>query len=223
MACSSHSCVPHKDVSIQEELIHHIPYAITSLALGLIVLSFFDGNFFPTADMKAEKAHLLFHTFHFLHIIFALTGSLVMFARFSKKRCFGMVISLISALVFCTLSDVVLPYVAGTLLGVHMHFHICFIEEYHNIIPFLLIGLLNGWVLSQHGVDAQRWYSVGSHFGHILISSLASLFYLVSEGFYTWYPQMGLLFIFLIIAVVIPCTLADVIVPMKFAKLHREL
>ena len=39
---------------------------------------------------------------------------------------------------------------AGKILGVHMEFHICFLSELHNVIPFLVIGLLNGSVMSLH-------------------------------------------------------------------------
>ncbi len=76
--------------------------------------------------------------------------------------------------------------------------------------------------MSRHDSTIKSVYSVGSHFGHILISSLASLFYLISEGLSNWYPQMGLLFLFLIVAVVVPCTLADVIVPIFFAKPRKN-
>jgi len=47
---------------------------------------------------------------------------------------------------------------------------------------------------------------------------LASAFYMVSSGFGDWIDQIGLVFILLIFAVVIPCTLSDVVVPILFAK-----
>ena len=217
------------DHGFRGELAHHLPYAIFSVAIGLIILSILDvfglrGEHGPVCGDHMHSmhgAHLLFHSFHFLHIIFAVTGSLIMFSRFSKNIVRGSIVAVISSIIFCTLSDVILPYIAGIMLGVHMHFHLCFSSELHNIIPFLCVGLINGIVMSKHSSSLKPFYSVGSHFGHILISSLASLFYLVSEGFDNWYPQMGILFIFLVIAVVVPCTLADVVVPMFFAKSRK--
>ena len=103
-----------------------------------------------------------------------------------------------------------------------MHFYICLISEMYNIISFLIVGLLNGLIMSQHTADNKAMYSVISHFGHILTSSLASLFYLVGEGFFFWYKSMGLIYILLIIAVVIPCTFADVIVPVFFARARKN-
>lgn len=206
--------------SMIQEIMHHLPYAIFSVAFGLIILSFFD--FFMPAGQSGplleEKLDVLFHSFHFLHIIFAVTGSFIAFSRYSKNLIYGIIVSIGTALVFCTLSDVILPYLGGTLLGVHMHIHFCFLSELHNVIPFLLVGLLNGVVMSNHSSTVKGFYSVSAHFSHIFISSLASLFYLVGHGLTDWYPKMGFLFIFLIIAVVVPCTMADVIVPIWFAK-----
>lgn len=218
-SCHTHD---HESTSIMTELICHLPYAIFSVAFGLIILSFLSfGGIASGAKDKAQGLHILFHSFHFLHIVFATTGCLVTFSRFSKNILYGFIVALIAALFFCTLSDVILPYLAGRMFGVHMHFHICLISECHNVIPFLLIGLLNGFILSRHNAVNKAVYSVASHFGHILTSSLASLFYLVGEGFIQWNTYMGLVFILLIIAVVIPCTFADVIVPVFFAQLGK--
>jgi hypothetical protein len=218
-ACHTHE---HESASIMTEIICHLPYAIFSVAIGLILLSFISYNGIANgAKANAKGLHVLFHSFHFLHIVFATTGCLVTFSRFSKNILFGFIVSLCAALFFCTLSDVVLPYLTGRMFGVHMHFHICFISEIHNIVPFLVVGLLNGLILSNHATVNKSVYSVASHFGHILTSSLASLFYLVGEGFTQWNSYMGLVFVLLIIAVVIPCTFADVIVPVFFARLGK--
>lgn len=226
-SCGTHT---HHEGHIMGELLHHLPYAIFSIALGLIILSFLDvfglshghGHDHGHDHDVMHGAHLLFHSFHFLHIIFAMTGSLVTFSRYSRNIVKGTLIALVSSLFFCTLSDVILPYLSGTVLGVHMNFHICLISELQNVIPFYFIGLINGLVMSRHNSAIKSFYSVGSHFAHILVSSLASLFYLISEGFSNWYPQMGLLFLFLVMAVVVPCTLADVIVPIFFAKPRKN-
>lgn len=212
------SCHSHQDVSLLHELICHLPYAIFSVCFGLILLSFLS----IFGGIKSNGCHqglnTLFHSFHFLHIIFAATGSLVTFSRFSNNRLKGFIVSCISALIFCTLSDVILPYCGGIILGAPLHLHLCIFDEMHNIVPFLLVGLLNGLIMSGHAHETKGMYSVFAHFGHIFTSSLASLFFLVAEGFTHWYDQMGLLFLLLIVVVVIPCTFADVIVPVYFAR-----
>jgi hypothetical protein len=116
----------------------------------------------------------------------------------------------------------VLPYIGGTLLGVHMHFHACFFTEPERVIPFLIVGVVNGFVMSRHHESKQGGYSLSSHATHIFISSLASTFYLISHGFTNWYSAIGNVFVLLIIAVVVPCTLADVVVPMAMARLGKN-
>ncbi|MEX0939821.1 MAG: hypothetical protein WDZ41_00500 [Candidatus Babeliales bacterium] len=220
--CHGHS--HDHSASLIEELICHLPYAIFSVAVGLIILSFMTVFGLSNVDQNHSHCgglHALFHSFHFLHIVFATSGSIVMFSRFSNNIVKGFVVSLASALFFCTLSDIILPYLAGRILGVSMHFHICLVSEINNVIPFLGIGLLNGLVMSKHKSSVKGFFSILIHFSHILTSSLASLFYIIAEGYTNWYQNMGLLFILLVIAVVIPCTFADVIVPVFFARSRK--
>ncbi|MBA3954303.1 hypothetical protein H0X48_03235 [Candidatus Dependentiae bacterium] len=223
----------HHGHSFKEELLHHLPYAIFSVALGMIVLSLLDYTSAAQTAAHSHAAHdhsacsvsgyhILFHSFHFLHILFAATGTVITFSRFSRSISKALLVGIISPAIFCMLSDVLLPYLAGRLLGVDMELHICFHRELHNVLPFLAIGVLNGMVLRSHHSSMLRVFSLGSHFVHILISSLASLFYMVSHGFENWYPQMGYVFLFLVVAIVIPCTFSDVIVPMYFAGVKKR-
>lgn len=217
---SAHTFDDHPDHgkhTFFQELLHHFPYSIFSAALSIIALTLLDSKS-HSVELRAYF-YQLFHSFHFLHILFASTGAVVTYSRFSKnKNLIGTIlIGTVSPAIFCMLSDVLLPYLSGIALGVNMKLHICFIKEINNIWPFLFMGLINGLVLRIHNSEALKVFSLGSHFIHILISSLASLFYLVSHGFSNWYPQMGFIFLFLVIAIVIPCTFSDVIIPMYFA------
>ncbi len=213
----------HDEGSFSAELMHHLPYAIFSVAVGMIILSLLDysSGWASLGQLARKEAcsgyHMLFHSFHFLHILFAATGTIITFSRFSHSFIKALIIGIISPTIFCMLSDVLLPYLAGRLMGIDMELHICFHREFQNVIPFLGIGVLNGMILRQHHSAMLPVFSLGSHVAHILISSLAGLFYMVSHGFDNWYPQMGVLYLFLVIAVVVPCTLSDVVVPMYWA------
>jgi len=206
--------------SIINELFCHLPYAIFSVAFSLIILSFFSVFTMNIADpalvKKGSKA--LFHCFHFMHIVFAATGTIVTFFRFSRNYIKGLFVGVISPTFFCILSDAVLPYIGGTILGVPMRFHMCFFTEPQKVVPFLIFGIINGLVMSRHHGNKQGGYSLTSHAAHIFVSSLASTFYLISHGFTNWYASIGNVFVMLIIAVVVPCTLADVVVPMTIAR-----
>lgn len=213
----------HEDHGLQAEFLHHFPYAVFSVALGMVILSLLDyvsyGSVHKALPASCNGYHLLFHSFHFLHILFAATGTVITYSRFARNPSLWKVLLVgsISPMIFCILSDVVLPYLSGRILGVDMEFHICFHRELKNVVPFLIMGILNGLILRKHHTAMLRMFSLGSHFAHILISSLASLFYLVSHGFSNWYPQMGYVFLFLVGAIIIPCTMSDVIVPMYLA------
>lgn len=218
----------HHDYLLKSELLHHLPYAIFSVALGMVVLSLLDYSAtvqsFGVAARQARCSgyHMLFHSFHFLHILFAATGTVITFSRFSNSVGKALIVGTLSPAVFCMLSDVILPYLSGRALGIEMELHICFHRELQNVLPFLGVGILNGMVLRYHHSSMLRVFSLGSHFIHILISSLAALFYMVAHGFDNWYPQMGYVFLFLVVAIVIPCTFSDVIVPMYFAGAKRN-
>lgn len=209
--------------SLRQELMCHFPYAAFSLAIGFIVLSIIHlltGTGCHSAGELARSYHIIFHSFHYLHLIFAVTGTSIMFFRFSSNVIGGIIVSLLAPAIFCTLSDVALPALAGRILGFHMPIHICFthLPDLINLLPFMFVGLLNGWMIRQHSESALGFISLASHFIHILISSLAALFYMVSYGFIEWHSMMGILLLFLLVAVVIPCTLSDIVIPMYFAR-----
>ena len=48
------------------------------------------------------------------------------------------------------------------------------------------------------------------------------MMYLISNGMHDWMPYMGILFAFLVVAVVVPCTLSDVVVPVYAARLGKD-
>jgi hypothetical protein len=207
------------------ELMCHLPYSMFAVALGLTILSFMGYGALLGCVDKGPIRHgsmILFHVFHFMHIAFAATGSLITYFRFGKNILQGMLVGVFTSMIFCTLSDAILPYIAGRLLGVNMHLHLCFVTELHNILPFLCAGLINGFVMSRHDASQQGFFSGFSHFAHILISSLASIFYLVSQGCTDWYANIGMVFVLLVIAVVVPCTLSDIVIPMICAGTGKK-
>jgi len=221
---STHSDHGHGDGhehTLYNELICHLPYAIASVAFSLSIVAFL--AYFSLvqgipAKLICRGSRVLFHSFHFMHLVFATTGALITYCRFSKNRWHALLVGIFVPPLFCILSDAILPYFAGRFLGVPMHFHLCFKTELHNVLPFLFVGVVNGLIMSKHHSSKQLVFSLYSHFVHILVSSFASVFYLIAHGCTNWYDDIGLVFLFLIIAVVIPCTLSDVVVPMLFAK-----
>lgn len=217
----AHGTTENKDIlehhtTMWHEILCHLPYAIFSVAVALIILTLIS----CVVDMKI--AHRLFHSFHYLHILFAATGTVLMFRKYSKNIAWGLLVGTFIPALFCTLSDTVLPFLGGSALGLHMHFHWCFISHLDAVFPFLLMGVLNGWVMSSHEASRQIFYSTGFHFSHIFVSSMAAILYLVSFGFEHWWNHMGFVFGYIIAVVLIPCTLADIVVPIVFARLQNR-
>ena len=213
----------HAEHTIPEEVYSHLPYAVFSVTFSLIALSIF--SFLAVSKNSADvncAFDQLFHSFHFMHIVFASSGSLLTFFRFSDNLPKGLFIGGLTSMIFCALSDILMPYVGGTLLGVDMHLHLCFIYELQNVLPFLIVGLFTGVIMRRHQLEVRGVISLWSHFTHIFISSLASSFYLVAHGFSDWAPQIGPVFLVLLISVLIPCSLSDVVIPMFFAKAGKK-
>lgn len=201
--------------SVWDELVCHLPFAVFSVALAMVCLSFVS-----YLDMATGKslAYRLFHNFHYLHIVFAATGTVLVFFKYSKNMILGLLVGIFVPATFCTVSDAFLPYLGGRFVGLDMDLHWCFISHLDVVLPFLLAGIINGLAMSTHPMSRRLFYSFSFHFVHIFVSSMAAILYLISFGFYEWWDRMGFVFVFLVAAVLIPCTMSDVVVPMLFAK-----
>jgi len=220
--------------SFHHELLHHFPYATMSVALALMLLTMISVFFNVGAEhdvissccgetgSHTSSFDILFHSFHFVHILFATSGTILTFRRYSDKMMVGLLVGTLSSMVFCTLSDILLPYAAGRILGIDMDLHICFSSELANILPFLGVGLLNGWIMSQLVEFRTRDNSLLLHFLHTFISAMASIFYAVGHGLSDFYTNFGMFFLLMIVAVIIPCTLSDVVAPIFFAKIAND-
>jgi len=193
------------------ELQQHLPYTIFSVAVGMVALGVL------TVVIEVEKfpqaSQDLFHVFHPLHMLFSATATTAMFWRHDKKILKAVYIGFVGAVGICGISDIFIPFFAGYLLGVKMHLHICIIAHPMLILPFVFFGLFMGFVL-----PAMIESTIFSHAVHVLISSMASIFYLVSFGLTEWIPVSGMVFIYMVLAVMIPCCTSDILFPLLLVK-----
>ncbi len=217
----------HHSHSMWDELICHVPYTVFSLAFAFAFLGILHFLSITSFAMHASKVyagyHVLFHTFHYLHVIVAVTGAMITFFRFSNNIVLGFLVAVLAPTFFCVVSDIMLPAVAASVLGVHMCMHVCFFDPHDtlNLVAFMLAGVVCGAALLRHE-ESLKLFALRSHFAHIFVSCLAALFYTVAHGFAEWYNAMGILFVFLFIAVIIPCTLSDVVVPLYCARSGKK-
>jgi len=204
---------------LREELLSHLPFSIFATVGGMMlvaVLTFIGEPFY--GQKLPEAFRELFHIFHPVHMLFSATATTAMFWRYERRVVKALIVGVLGALLVCGASDIVIPYVSGLMLGVEMGFHVCVIEHPGLVLPFTAVGVLAGFLASGHIVRA----TVFSHTVHVVISSSASLLYLVSFGLTDWTDNAGWVFIFVVLAVMIPCCFSDIVFPLLVVTKEGE-
>jgi len=193
------------------ELKHHAPFTIFGALTGIAVMFF-------CKNLPEKASYDMFYVFHPLHV---LLSALVTASMYNIHKCGGLknkcniwallAIGYVGAIGIATLSDSLIPYLGETLLDMpHRHMHIGFIEKWWLVNPLAIIGIAIAYF---------RPRTKFPHAGHVLLSTWASLFHiLMAKGSpFTWISYIGV-FIFLFIAVWVPCCISDIVFPLLFVK-----
>jgi len=209
----------HGDVKhIFEELREHLPYSIFSVTAGMAILGLFTfaANMLGQTDISSP-ARDLFHIFHPIHVLLSAAATTTMFWRHEKIFIKALLIGSVGSVFICGISDIFIPYFAGLLLGVNMDLHICVFSHTGFLLPFVLTGIFAGFIIS----DKSSKSTFFSHAAHVLVSSMASILYLIGFGLSEWIHVAGLVLIYMILAVIIPCCSSDIIFPLLLAKKRK--
>lgn len=210
--------------ALRDELYEHLPYTVLSVAAGLAflaTLTFVAIAASPEAPGGQEPgalnprfglaARAVFHVFHPLHALLSAVATVAMFWRHERRWFKAVVVGLLGSVGFCGVSDIFLPYLAGLLLGAeNMEMHICIIRHPMMIAPFVIAGVLLGLLLP----SSTHKSTIFSHSAHVLISSVASIMYLVAFGLTNWVEVAGMVFVYMVFAVMIPCCASDILFPL---------
>lgn len=196
---------------VAAEIRHHLPYTIVSVIGSLALVALLTPVFRP------KDPSFVFHVFHPVHVLLAAATTTAMFWIHDRKWLKAAVIGIGCSLPLCTLSDIVLPYLGGSLLNMDMDLHICAIEEPWIILPFAFVGVATGLAAGEH-VHRSTVYS---HAGHVTVSSMASMLYLVGHGVTDWAGWSGAILIILLVAVMVPCVASDLVLPLLFVSGKR--
>jgi len=196
--------VRSKVKTIATEFFHHLPYSAVGVgaALGLL--------------LTWEKIGWLafpgtgFHWFHPLHLFLSALVTTAMFWKYEHRWKKAVVIGILGTIPLCTASDILFPYVGATWLKMPVQFHFCVVEEPYFVFPATALGILFGLWLPRFVESLTEW----THLLHVLISSLASLLYLVAFGFSLWSSSIFAVFLITIVSVWIPCCLSDIAFPL---------
>ncbi len=190
---------------IARELARHAPFtafgAITGIVMMVIIVF---GN------VSGGISHTLFYTLHPIHVVLsALVTTAIYKLHGSGKAWAVILVGYTGAIGIATLSDSIIPYLGGALLNIEIGFHVGFIEKWWLVNPLAFLGIAIGYL---------RPTTKFPHAGHVLLSTWASLFYFTAFGVAEWIPLLPLIFLFLFLAVLIPCCISDIVYPLLFVR-----
>jgi hypothetical protein len=189
---------------IVKELKEHAPFTALGALTGIIITVII-----VLGNVPSHVSNTIFHTLHPLHVLLSALVTTSMYMRYRKGKIWGAIlIGWTGSIGIATISDAIIPYLGGSLLHAQMDFHVPFIEEWW--INFLALG----------GIAIGYWKQTTKipHFGHVLLSTWASLFYLMAFGTAEWIPLLPFIFLFLFLAVWLPCCTSDIIYPLLFVR-----
>lgn len=213
-------CNINKNNSLFQEFLCHLPTAILALSISVLFIVFFDGILKEVLSNQAKKIiyNDLFHVSHYFHI---LLSSFAGFFAFSQGTFFNnffirAFFTFSNSFLFCTLADIILPSLGGMLLGYPVSVHLCFfhLQDFINVIFFSFFGIIAAYCLTKGNKDFALVIAQKVHLGHVWIGCIASLLYLLSQISVSWTAEIGFLFITLFFAVVIPCIISDICIPL---------
>ena len=190
---------------ITTELARHAPFTSLGALTGIIVMVII-----VLSNVSAQISHTVFYTLHPIHVVLSALATTAMYRKYSPGKLWvAILIGYTGSIGIATISDAIIPYLGGSLLGINIGFEVPFIEKWWLVNPMALIGIAIGY-----------WKPTTKfpHYGHVLLSTWASLFYFTAFGTARWLPLLPFIFLFLFLAVWLPCCLSDIVFPLLFTK-----
>lgn len=193
------------------ELKCHAPFTTFGAATGIIIMFFFQ-------RLPHDIAFNIFYVLHPLHVFLSALVTASMY-KLHQTKCVGgrcsfwhvLLIGFFGSVGIATLSDSIIPYIGEVILNMpNREVHIGFIEEWWLVNPLAVFGIILAYFKPTTKIP---------HSGHVLLSTWASLFHIImalGAGF-IWYMYVGT-FLFLFLAVWLPCCFSDIVFPLFFVQ-----
>jgi len=195
---------------IASELKHHILFTALGAVSGIIIMVIIVfGNALPQVS---QFSYLIFYILHPTHIVLSALVTTALYKKHSNGKVWAAIlVGYFGSVGIATISDSLIPYLGETLMVLpYREIHIGFIEEWWVVNPAALLGIAISF-----------WKPVTKipHSGHVLISTWASLFHIIMAlGATLSWIQFIIIFIFLFLAVWLPCCVSDIVFPLLFVK-----
>lgn len=205
--------------NMARELGRHAPYTAVGAAAGIIVMVAV-----VCSGASRGVSEGVFYTLHPLHVLLSALATTSMYRRGGKgKLWLAALVGYTGAIGVATVSDALIPFLGGGLLGAEMHFHLPFVDP----DPMPVIGIAK-WIVVNSAAAAGiaialvRPATRSPHLGHVLLSTWASLFGFTAFGDANWLALAPLVFVFLFLAVWLPCCVSDIVYPLLWARESAE-
>ena len=195
---------------IMGELRHHVPFTAFGAVTGIIIVVII--IFTDALPQVTNASSTVFYVLHPLHVVLSAMVTTALYRKYTNGKIWtAILIGYIGSVGIATLSNSLIPYLGETLLDLpNRGMHIGFIEEWQIVNPAAIVGIAISY-----------WKPVTEfpHSGHVLISTWASLFHIVMAlGETVALSTYFIIFLFLFLAVWLPCCLSDIVFPMLFIR-----
>jgi hypothetical protein len=199
---------------LAHEMEHHIPFTIFGAITGILLM----GILIVWNQLTAVSAisEEIFYILHPTHVFLSAIVTTTIFLKYQNRSIWiAVIIGYVGSIGIATVSDSLIPYIGEMALGLpNTGMHIGFIEEPLLTNPPAIIGII---------LAIWKGTTKIPHSGHVLISTWASLFHvLMAIGATVSLGQMVGIFIFLFLAVWIPCCASDIWFPLMFPTTEKK-
>ena len=204
---------------IFKELKAHAPFTIFGTITGVLIMIF-------SLKLSYEVSYNIFYVLHPLHVFLSAMVTAAMYKLHTcssigvnciKGKCNFWVLTIIGyigSVGIATISDSLIPYAAESLLGMpNRGIHLGFIEKWWLVNPLAILGIVIACVKPRTKFP---------HAGHVLLSTWASLFHMIMAKIeiLSWFSYAAI-FVFLFLAVWLPCCVSDIVFPLLFVRNNR--
>ena len=196
---------------ILKELRNHAPFTLLGALTGVAIMVF-------SQRVPAEASRTVFYTLHPIHVVLSALVTASMYelhgCGLMRHKCniwVLLAIGYIGSVGIATMSDSVIPYIGEMLLRMpNRGIHIGFIEKWWLVNPLAILGVALAYFYPKTKLP---------HTGHVLLSTWTSLFHIMmARGEAISLFSYVAIFLFLFLAVWIPCCLSDIVFPLLFVK-----
>lgn len=195
---------------IAAELRHHVPFTALGAVSGIIIMVIVVS--INALAQVSQVSHTVFYVLHPLHVVLSALVTTALYRKYGSRHIWAAVlVGYFGSVGIATISDSLIPYLGEILLDLpNRGIHIGFIEEWRIVNPAALLGI---------AISFWKPVTAVPHAGHVLISTWASLFHVIMAlGTTVNWIQFLVVFLFLFLAVWLPCCLSDIVFPLLFTR-----